>query len=87
MMSVRIWLRPRFGLALRAFLSRKSGNVGPSMGQDLYCECVHDRGRQAASGSIVGTVYSALGVRVRGDQVLQQVTGFAGGGKNRDAGF
>jgi urea transport system permease protein len=55
-----------------AFLSQ-IGNVGPSMGQsyivDSFMTVV-----VGGVGSIVGTVYSALGIGTA-DQVLQQVTG------------
>ena len=55
-----------------AFLSQ-IGNVGPSLGQsyivDSFMTVV-----VGGVGSIVGTVYSAVGIGT-GDQVLQQVTG------------
>jgi len=55
-----------------AFLSQ-IGNVGPSLGQsyivDSFMTVV-----VGGVGSIVGTVYSAIGIGT-GDQVLQQVTG------------
>ncbi|HTI98216.1 MAG TPA: urea ABC transporter permease subunit UrtB [Dongiaceae bacterium] len=55
-----------------AFLSQ-IGNVGPSLGQnyivDSFMTVV-----VGGVGSIVGTVYSAIGIGT-GDQILQQVTG------------
>ncbi len=61
-----------------AFLSQ-IGNVGPSMGQayivDSFMTVV-----VGGVGSIVGTVYSAIGIGTS-DQVLQQVTGSPVSGK------
>jgi urea transport system permease protein len=55
-----------------AFLSQ-IGNVGPSLGQsyivDSFMTVV-----VGGVGSIVGTVFAALGIGA-GDQILQQVTG------------
>ena len=61
-----------------AFLSQ-IGNVGPSMGQDQIVNAFMIV-VVGGVGSIVGTVYSALGVGT-GDQVLQQVTGSPVAGK------
>ncbi len=61
-----------------AFLSQ-IGNVGPSMGQDHIVNAFMTV-VVGGVGSIVGTVYSALGVGT-GDQVLQQVTGSPVAGK------
>jgi urea transport system permease protein len=61
-----------------AFLSQ-IGNVGPSMGQDQIVDAFMIV-VVGGVGSIVGTVYSALGVGT-GDQVLQQVTGSPVAGK------
>jgi len=55
-----------------AFLSQ-IGNVGPSMGQDHIVNAFMTV-VVGGVGSIVGTVYSAVGIGT-GDQVLQQVTG------------
>ena len=55
-----------------AFLSQ-IGNVGPSMGQDHIVNAFMTV-VVGGVGSIVGTVYSAVGIGA-GDQVLQQVTG------------
>jgi urea transport system permease protein len=61
-----------------AFLSQ-IGNVGPSMGQDQIVNAFMIV-VVGGVGSIVGTVYSALGVGT-GDQVLQQATGSPVAGK------
>jgi urea transport system permease protein len=61
-----------------AFLSQ-IGNVGPSMGQDHIVNAFMTV-VVGGVGSIVGTVYSAIGVGT-GDQVLQQVTGSPVAGK------
>jgi urea transport system permease protein len=61
-----------------AFLSQ-IGNVGPSMGQDHIVNAFMTV-VVGGVGSIVGTVYSAMGVGT-GDQVLQQVTGSPVAGK------
>ena len=61
-----------------SFLSQ-IGNVGPSMGQDHIVNAFMTV-VVGGVGSIVGTVYSALGVGT-GDQVLQQVTGSPVAGK------
>jgi urea transport system permease protein len=61
-----------------AFLSQ-IGNVGPSMGQDHIVNAFMTV-VVGGVGSIVGTVYSAVGVGT-GDQVLQQVTGSPVAGK------
>ena len=61
-----------------AFLSQ-IGNVGPSMGQDHIVNAFMTV-VVGGVGSIVGTVYSAVGVGA-GDQVLQQVTGSPVAGK------
>jgi urea transport system permease protein len=61
-----------------AFLSQ-IGNVGPSMGQDHIVSAFMTV-VVGGVGSIVGTVYSAIGVGT-GDQVLQQVTGSPVAGK------
>jgi urea transport system permease protein len=61
-----------------SFLSQ-IGNVGPSMGQDHIVNAFMTV-VVGGVGSIVGTVYSAVGVGT-GDQVLQQVTGSPVAGK------
>jgi urea transport system permease protein len=61
-----------------AFLSQ-IGNVGPSMGQDHIVNAFMTV-VVGGVGSIVGTVYSAIGVGT-GDQVLQQVSGSPVAGK------
>jgi urea transport system permease protein len=61
-----------------AFLSQ-IGNVGPSMGQDHIVNAFMTV-VVGGVGSIVGTIYSAIGVGT-GDQVLQQVTGSPVAGK------
>jgi urea transport system permease protein len=61
-----------------SFLSQ-IGNVGPSMGQD-YIVNAFMTVVVGGVGSIVGTVYSAVGVGT-GDQVLQQATGSPVAGK------
>lgn len=61
-----------------AFLSQ-IGNVGPSMGQDHIVNAFMTV-VVGGVGSIVGTIYSALGVGT-GDQVLQQATGSPVAGK------
>ncbi len=61
-----------------SFLSQ-IGNVGPSMGQDHIVNAFMTV-VVGGVGSIVGTVFSAIGVGT-GDQVLQQVTGSPVAGK------
>ena len=61
-----------------SFLSQ-IGNVGPSMGQDHIVNAFMTV-VVGGVGSIVGTVYSAVGVGT-GDQVLQQTTGSPVAGK------
>jgi urea transport system permease protein len=61
-----------------SFLSQ-IGNVGPSMGQDHIVNAFMTV-VVGGVGSIVGTIYSAIGVGT-GDQVLQQVTGSPVAGK------
>jgi len=61
-----------------SFLSQ-IGNVGPSMGQDHIVNAFMIV-VVGGVGSIVGTIYSAVGVGT-GDQVLQQVTGSPVAGK------
>ncbi|HWD92157.1 MAG TPA: urea ABC transporter permease subunit UrtB [Verrucomicrobiae bacterium] len=61
-----------------SFLSQ-IGNVGPSMGQDHIVNAFMTV-VVGGVGSIVGTVYSAIGVGT-GDQVLQQTTGSPVAGK------